>query len=202
MSQPRRRRRRGRRGGRGAGAPGAGAGGPAQQAEGLPEKQPEAGGEAAAGPDAPEARTSGRSRRRRRARGPRPTEEASSALEGGRGRPPAALTAPPDGRTLEGVIGELQSIWGVPQNPQEYRITVKVADERDNRGRRVSSIEEVREERPAPAPGGGGRPRREKAPAAPRIGDDFTESAAEPTTGTPRRRRARRRRRRGRSGSS
>jgi hypothetical protein len=200
MSQPRRRRRRRRRGGRGAGAPSAsaqGAGAPAEQTEGLPEKQPEAGGGEAAGADA-----SARSRRRRRARGPRPTDEASSALEGVRRRPPATLTAPPDGRTLEGVIGELQSIWGVPQNPQEYRITVKVADERDNRGRRVSSIEEVREERPVQAPGGGGRPRREKAPAAPRIGDDLTESGAERTTGTTRRRRSRRRRRKGRSGSS
>ncbi|MFN2595183.1 MAG: hypothetical protein ABR579_09890, partial [Actinomycetota bacterium] len=46
---------------------------------------------------------------------------------------PATLTAPPDGQTLEQVIGDLQSEWGVPQYPQEYRITLKVADERDRK---------------------------------------------------------------------
>lgn len=105
------------------------------------------------------------------------------------------LTAVADGRTLEAVIGDLQSEWGVPQNPQEYRITLKVADERALPGERVA-VEEVREERPArPAPTGAG-PRREKAPAAPRIAADGSDGGS----GAAKRKRSRRRRGR-RSGS-
>ena len=44
---------------------------------------------------------------------------------------PATITLPPDGMTLEQVIGDLQSEMGVPQYPQEFRITLKVAEERD-----------------------------------------------------------------------
>jgi hypothetical protein len=89
------------------------------------------------------------------------------------------------------VIGDLQSIWGVPQNPQEYRITLKVAEEREVRGERVASIEEVKED-PLRADDNG-HPRREKAPAAPRIA-----TSGEADEGAPaRRKRSRRRRRRG-----
>jgi hypothetical protein len=85
------------------------------------------------------------------------------------------------------VIGDLQSQWGVPESPQEYRITLKVSEEREAR----TVVEERREEPPeaeTPIDASGERPRRERAPAAPRIG------GAEPAK---RRRRGRRRRRRG-----
>ena len=107
-----------------------------------------------------------------------------------------ATTVPPDGRTLEGIIGELQSDWGVPQHPQEYRITVKVAEDRTSRGQRVAALEEVREELPVVAEGDADRPRREKAPAAPRIGAAATEEQPQ-GAGAPRLKRSRRRRRRG-----
>ena len=111
---------------------------------------------------------------------------------------PETLTAPPDGQTLEGLIGELQSVWGVPQYPQEYRITIKVAEERDARAERAVPLEEVadtkvEEARPSLGVTSAG-PRREKAPAAPRVGGgDGDQPQA-------RRRRGRRRRRRGRGG--
>jgi hypothetical protein len=99
---------------------------------------------------------------------------------------PATLTAPPDGTTLEGVIGELQSKWGVPQNPQEFRITLRVAE--DSRGTPA-----VAEEREEPSEGRvpgeeDARPKREKAPAAPRIG-----ASGQERPGRRRRRRGRRR---------
>jgi hypothetical protein len=104
---------------------------------------------------------------------------------------PATLTAPPDGQTLEGLIGDLQSEWGVPQYPQEYRITLRVADERDTRIERVVAVEvaESATNAEAAVPGA---PRREKAPAAPRV-RALDEVEREPG---PKRRRGRRRRRR------
>jgi hypothetical protein len=105
-----------------------------------------------------------------------------------------SLTRPHDGTTLEQVIGELQSEHGVPQNPQEFRITLK-ADDREGRGR-GGAIEEVRDDAqerdPTVGTGAGGRTR-EKAPAAPRIAAG-AETANKSTT---RRRRSRRRRKRG-----
>jgi hypothetical protein len=84
----------------------------------------------------------------------------------------------------------------VPQHPQEYRITVKVAEERTSRGQRVAALEEVREERTTGGEGEQDRPRREKAPAAPRIGAAASEEAPQ-GAGPARRKRSRRRRRRG-----
>ncbi len=103
---------------------------------------------------------------------------------------PSSLTAPHDGLTLDEVIGDLQSQWGVPQYPQEYRITIKVADEREPRPERP--VEDQPDDR-IQAPAIGGMPRREKAPAPPRVvatGDGRGEQ--------PLRRRRRRRGRRGR----
>ena len=108
------------------------------------------------------------------------------------------LTAPADGQSLDTIIGELQSNYGVPAYPQEYRITIKVA-----------------EEKPAASGGGGGAggggraqappadgaPRREKAPAAPRVAEDGPEGEAQADK-PARKRRSRRRRGRGRSGPS
>jgi hypothetical protein len=183
MSQPRRRRRRRRRSGR-TGAPDVAA-------------RRQEGAAAQGGADALESGGVRRSRRRRR-RPARPPQEASARSSEDLVRAVerldrSHLTAPADGRTLEGVIGELQSIWGVPQSPQEYRITLKVAEERDARGERVA-IEEVLED-PRPRPQADGQPRREKAPAAPRIGANVTD--AETQTAPARRKRGRRRRRRG-----
>jgi hypothetical protein len=80
----------------------------------------------------------------------------------------------------------------VPQYPQEYRITIKVADERDVRVERPSSVEHAT---PAPesAPVQGG-PKRERAPAAPRVAAGAGEREV-----APKRRRGRRRGRRGRA---
>lgn len=188
MSQPRRRRRRGRRGGQ------QGSGGQSKKeairesVEGVPVSEPR--GE-----------RSGRSRRRRgRGRSGRPASPKSSedlvrALPKER---PATLTADPDGQTLEGVIGDLQSTWGVPQYPQEYRITVKVAEEREARGSESGNGEAAGDKaRPASGDqkrerGEGGRsdqPRREKAPAAPGMS---AGGAREKSGGRKRRRRRRR----------
>jgi hypothetical protein len=179
MSPPRRRRRRRGRGDQ--------TDAPTQRAEG--QAQPEVGRE-----QATRARSRGRRRgrsgpRRQAAGSPFLSEDLVRALPKER---PASLSGPPDGQTLEKLIGDLQSEWGVPQYPQEYRITIKVADERD-----------ARPERPAPAaePNGNsshttptpGAPKRERAPAAPRVGS----SAAVEREAAPKRRRGRRRRRRG-----
>jgi hypothetical protein len=183
MSQPRRRRRRRRRGG--GRAPDAAR---VESAASSPGSEPDA--------------TPKRARRRRRGRGAGSAESASpksseDIFRGRARRRPETVGAPPDDRTLEGVIGDLQSIWGVPQNPQEYRITLKVAEDREARGERSASLE-VTEEDPAPLEDG--QPRREKAPAAPRIGAVGSE-APEPAAAPARRKRSRRRRRRG-GGSS
>ncbi|MGH2729985.1 MAG: hypothetical protein ACRDJI_05180 [Actinomycetota bacterium] len=105
------------------------------------------------------------------------------------------MTAPPDGTTLEEVIGDLQSVWGVPQYPQEFRITLKVADERETRAERAVSMDDLPDEKSDEARPGldTTSPRREKAPAAPRV------AAADGTQRekAPRRRRRARRKRRG-----
>ncbi|CAN5663916.1 hypothetical protein BH20ACT23_BH20ACT23_29760 [soil metagenome] len=98
---------------------------------------------------------------------------------------------PPDDRRLEDIIGSLQSEMGVPQNPQEYRLTVKVAEERDTNHRTHKSSEKN---------GNGesnGRPKREKAPAPPRVGAGEGPTA-EREEAPSRKRRSRRRRRGGR----
>lgn len=97
------------------------------------------------------------------------------------------LTTDPDGQDLDEIIGELQSVWGVPQYPQEYRITIKVAEERNGNRPRT----------PKPPMVTASGVQREKAPAAPRMG---AGSGSESTGDAPRRKR-RRRRRRGGGGS-
>jgi hypothetical protein len=177
MSPPRRRRRR-----RGRGvAPEA-----AKRAEGQPQSEPGRDGG-----------TRTRSRGRRRGRGatgrrsgsPLLSEDLVRALPKER---PATLSGPPDGQTLEALIGDLQSEWGVPQYPQEYRITIKVADERDVRPDRPVTTAEPNGQSSdtSPAPGA---PKRERAPAAPRVA--ATGSVEREVA--PKRRRGRRRRRRG-----
>ena len=187
MSQPRRRRRR-RRGGRSAAGDA-----DAPQAAALPEPT-QTGAERVRASDA--------RRRRRRRRGAPKAVEASSPKSSEdifrTARPkPDVVGAPHDGRTLEVVVGELQSIWGVPQHPQEYRLTLKVPEDRELGGERVAAVEEVRED---PRPEDEQR-RREKAPAAPRIGASPGEASASQGTPPTRRKRPRRRRRRG-GGSS
>jgi hypothetical protein len=76
---------------------------------------------------------------------------------------------------------------GVPQNPQEYRLIVKVA-ERESRVERPKTVD-------VPVEQGSdadlkGKPKREKAPAAPRIGAEG--SSSESTSSRKRRRRRRR----------
>ena len=186
MSQPRRRRRRGRRGG--------------QQSGGGPSKN-EAIRESADGTPKSDRSERGRSRRRRgkgrsgRPSSPKSSEDLVRALPKER---PETLTAPPDGQTLEAVIGDLQSTWGVPAYPQEYRITIKVAEEREARGDqsngdgskdgpRSTSTEQKRER----ADGGrSDQPRREKAPAAPGMSSG---GGREKSSGSRKRRRRRRR---------
>ena len=105
---------------------------------------------------------------------------------------PDTLTLPPDERRLEDIIGSLQSEMGVPQNPQEYRLTVKVAEERDGNQRAQKPAEKNGKTESSD------RPKREKAPAPPRVGsgeDPIADREAAP----PRKRRSRRRRRGGRN---
>jgi hypothetical protein len=206
MSQSRRRRRRRRRGTRGEQAEAAADTTPDGAASEPSAPGVDAGGQPSAG-EASRAPRSSRRRRRRRGRPQRPAEVASSETAEEVIRRPStdvarvATTVPADGRTLENVIGELQSTWGVPQHPQEFRITVKVAEERIARGQRVAALEEVREEHSAAGQGDVDRPRREKAPAAPRIGATPADSTNE-GAGVTRRKRSRRRRRRGGRGST
>ena len=141
----------------------------------------------------------GRPRRRRRGRSrggqeraasPKSSEDLVRALPRER---PTTLTAPPDGQTLETLIGDLQSEYGVPQYPQEFRITLKVADERDRAERPAQ--DDGASQPPPPPPPGNGAPRREKAPGMSASGEPAREQA-----GAPRRRSRRRRRRRGSGG--
>ena len=102
-------------------------------------------------------------------------------------------------------MGELQSEWGVPQSPQEFRITLKVAEEGPRGGGPTAVVtersdpEEPTDAEAVPAEGAGEPPgagvRREKAPAAPRVGagEDSGEEGGE----TRRKRRRSRRRKRG-----
>jgi hypothetical protein len=174
MSQQRRRRRRRRRGG-------------AKQPQGVAAAAPQDSGATA---QASGEQVAGRPKRRRRRRGGGRREQAPRTLEevvrAVKGPPPEQLTADPDGTTLDDVIGELQSIWGVPQYPQEYRITLKVAEDRSGGNGRSSD----------PGPNG---ITRERAPAAPRVGPAASGSGDGPAREqAPRRkRRARRGRRRG-----
>jgi hypothetical protein len=84
------------------------------------------------------------------------------------------------------LIGELQSKYGVPQYPQEYRITIKVAEERDSRSETVEEPERSGEPTPPRTDG----VKREKAPAAPLLMGEGEGG------GGRRRRRGRRRKRR------
>lgn len=186
------RRRRRRRGG------GGGGGEPRQGQRRQPEQQQQGQPKARTG-EAPRRSRSRRRGRRGRARdqaSPTSSEDLVRALPRER---PETLTLPPDGTSLEQVIGELQSEYGVPQYPQEYRITLKVAEERDGRVERTVSADEAiagaAEEAQAPAVPGA--PRREKAPSL-----RATGGTPEAAAGGRRRRRGGRRRRRGRGGSS
>ncbi len=105
---------------------------------------------------------------------------------------PAALTAPPDGQSLDAIIGELQSNYGVPAYPQEYRITIKVAEEKTPAA--VAGGNGAAAPKATPSSDSG--PKREKAPAAPRVVSEGSEEAA-PETAKARRKRNRRRRGRG-----
>ncbi len=104
-------------------------------------------------------------------------------------------------------MGELQSEWGVPQSPQEFRITLKVAEERSRGGGPTAVVaersdpedpEELPDAEDVPADGAGepgAGVRREKAPAAPRMGAG--EGSGEEGGETRRKRRRSRRRKRG-----
>lgn len=182
MSQPRRRRRRRRRSGQ-----------PSEQSGKQGVRRESAKQEAA-----PSQR---RARRRRGRRGrqqepasPTSSEELVRALPKDR---PASLSAPPDGQDLDEIIGELQSVWGVPQYPQEYRITVKVLEEREGRGEPAMVVEETpNDKEQGRAPGDTDVPIREKAPAAPLMRSRGQGDGGARRENAPRRRR----RRRGRGG--
>jgi hypothetical protein len=178
VSGRRGRRRRRRRPGRPEGA--------APEAPGSQQKSPAAEG---AGPT-----KSRRSRRRRRGkrREPRGTgapgtlEDVIRSIKG----TPDSLSAEPDGQKLEDVIGDLQSVWGVPQYPQEYRLMIKVVED----GRAAS-----------PGNGAAKGPNgvtRERAPAAPRVGAGSTGEATGREKAPRRRRRSRKSRRKGSGGGA
>jgi hypothetical protein len=180
LSQPRRRRRRKRK-----------SGAPSDQSQPSEQKQQQQSAQQQG------AGGSGRRRRRRgrpRGESKRPSPKSSEDLV--RALPkekPATLTAPADGQSLEGIIGDLQSQYGVPQYPQEFRITIKVADERDARSEPVPSEQR---RKPAEKAANSG-PRREKAPAAPLL---MRPDDSSPSPNKRRRRGRRGRRRRGGGG--
>ena len=113
---------------------------------------------------------------------------------------PETLSLPPDGQDLDEIIGELQSVWGVPQYPQEYRITVKVAEDRDGRSESTVVVEDPKGANEGRAPGETGMPIREKAPAAPLMRDRGQGAQPGQREKAPRRRRRRNRRGRGGGG--
>lgn len=191
MSPPRRRRRRGR--GRGSSSGGSD--------QGAPQEQKRESAQRSAGPQG-----SGRKRRRRgrgggrsRTSSPKSSEDLVRALPKER---PETLTAPPDGQNLEELIGELQSTWGVPQYPQEFRITIRVAENRDRQrsenggGRSQAPAAEETTEPTVASPDG---PKREKAPSPHRLSQGGTER---PANSGPKRKRKRRRRRGGGGGNN
>jgi hypothetical protein len=196
MSQQPRRRRRRHRSRRGANSTQAGAQRQEQKSAAVPPNE-----------STSAKKSSSRSRRRRGRRGrrgPGQPQQSSPLLSedlvrAGTKVRPRHLTARPDGRSLEGIIGELQSEMGVPQNPQEYMLTIKVAEERENsRAVKQTTVEVPVESDDAVKPDEDSalaKPRREKAPAAPRIG---LEGTSEATNERGQRRRRRRRRRGGR----
>jgi hypothetical protein len=187
MSQPRRRRRRRRR-----------SGGTGEQPKQSGKQQIR---RESARQDAPPQRRTRRRRGRRgkqaESRSPSSSEDLVRALPKER---PASLSLPPDGQSLDEIIGELQSVWGVPQYPQEYRITIKIQEDRD-RGDQSTVVEELSDPEQGRAPGDTDVPIREKAPAAP-----LMRSRSQSGDGgvrrekAPRRRRRSRRRRGGRGG--
>ena len=190
MSQPKRRRRRRRKPG--------GGGQPAEQQQRQSQDRAN---------KPPEQSVNQRRRRRRGRRGrtqdgqsssPRSSEDLVRALPKER---PETLSAPPDGQDLDQIIGELQSVWGVPQYPQEYRITVKIAEDRDSRGEQTAVVEETGEADEGRAPGETGAPVREKAPAAPLMRSRSQNGGGPQREKAPRRRRRRRRGRGGGGGS-
>ena len=153
MSQPRRRRRRRRRSG----------GQPSEQAGKQGVRRESAKQDAS--PQRRARRRRGRRGRSQDSSSPSSSEELVRALPKER---PTTLSAPPDGQDLDEIIGELQSVWGVPQYPQEYRITIKVHEEREGRGEQAMVVEETpNDKEQGRAPGDTDVPIREKAPAAP-----------------------------------
>jgi hypothetical protein len=199
MTQPRRKRRRRR----------------SRGADGGQRASSAAAAETGAAPT--EARASRRSRRRRSGRGrPQQSSQAAPAassediVRAPARKPPANLSRPPDGLTLEQIVGELQSELGVPQSPQEFRITLKVAEDRPRAGGATAVVEERSDpedpeelvDADASSPDtsvatedSGARVRREKAPAAPRVG--AVEGSGEEGEAPRKKRRRSRRRRRG-----
>lgn len=180
MSQPRRRRRKRRK--------------PSGETAQKPRQEGQQVREQASSLDASGRSSSSRSRNRRRRRkgsgpgtaSPKSSEDLVRALPKER---PSQLTAPPDGQSLEKIIGELQSNYGVPAYPQEYRITIKVAEEKPAASAQPAA--------PKTAPAPDAAPKREKAPAAPRVGPEGSEEEGGPER-PAKRRRGRRRRGRGR----
>lgn len=98
------RRRKGKRGRRGPGT---------AERRTAPGQQPE------------EEQEGGQSSGRRRGQG-RASAKEVSVLEQMSARPTQLQTLPPDGTVLEELIGAMQSEYGVPTTPQEYRLIIKV----------------------------------------------------------------------------
>ena len=146
----------------------------------------------------------GSRRRRRRGRGRSrgggersitPAKSSEDIVRAPDRKRPDTLMLPADDRRLEDIIGSLQSEMGVPQNPQEYRLTVKIAEERDNSNRshkpaEVKAPTVSRMASPEREGTGTAQRRRRRCPAAQR------EKAPS------RKRRSRRRRRGGRGGGN
>lgn len=186
MSQPRRRRSRRRRR----------KGGPAQAGQGT---QQEATGQQKPGGPQPQGETGNGRKRRRRGRGgskgPPRFKSSEDLVRSFLPAKPTRMEGQGDGTTLEQVIGDLQSENGVPQYPQEYRITLKVAEDRPSNGReRASARGPSTQPEDDPVPEGGSK--REKAPAAPRMPSSSSGDGS--GEGKRRRRRGRRGRKRSR----
>ncbi len=121
-------------------------------------------------------------------------------MRSARGERPERLMLDGDGTTLDQVIGDLQSQFGVPESPQEFRITIRVSDRESRGDRTTAAIEEVRQDPEEGRGPDGAEPRvkREKAPAAPRVGQTGPGGAPSGS----RKRRGRRRKRGGGGGGA
>ncbi|MEX0789256.1 MAG: hypothetical protein WD178_00605, partial [Actinomycetota bacterium] len=100
---------------------------------------------------------------RRRTHGRAPAREVS-VLDSMRSLPSSLKTLPPDGTDLDDLIGALQSEYGVPTPPQEYRLIIKVPASEEPPAPHIEArpVTATRPDKPDPEPQADGAPARQR----------------------------------------